>query len=299
PLARYGPYRGTGVSNGNLIGDSRGLDNTPETTLFYLNVKRQGSLFKFYIGRWRNHKHVNVWSETFNDLNGDFLGRLKFISLYITTFSDRPTPNRLRINSVEVFELKQLTVDQTPYILRAGDELIIDHESEGVFINGINAMPLKHFGSDFFELPNGYSSINIHPDDAFEGTIRIRERYKLGVDNMSKEFPDIAFVNVDGQAVPFTKPQHYKKGSTTDTLLTGEDNPLPTKDESVEARLQAIEQTQSQILDKLNDTNDTRLTESKVGYSYEEKPEGNRNDQFLELDTKDDYFHDGVEWVKW
>src|SRR5690625_2534971 len=81
---------------------------------------------------------------------------------------------------------------------------------------------------------------------------------------MSKEFPDIAFVNVDGQAVPFTKPQHYKKGSTTDTLLTGEDNPLPTKDESVEARLQAIEQTQSQILDKLNDTIDTRLTGSIV-----------------------------------
>src|SRR5699024_2140113 len=50
----------------------------------------------------------------------------------------------------------------------------------------------------------------------------------------------------------------------TDTLLTGEDNPLPTKDESVEARLQAIEQTQSQILDKLNDTIDTRLTGSKV-----------------------------------
>src|SRR5690625_3539704 len=81
---------------------------------------------------------------------------------------------------------------------------------------------------------------------------------------MSKEFPDIAFVNVEGQAVPFTKPQHYKKGSTTDTLLTGEDNPLPTKDESVEARLQAIEQTQSQILDKLNDTIDTRLTGSIV-----------------------------------
>src|SRR5690625_3976251 len=146
---------------------------------------------------------------------------------------------------------------------------------------------------------------------------------------MSKEFPDIAFVNVDGQAVPFTKPQHYKKGSTTDTLLTGEDNPLPTKDEgavnelksikseivnkqypnemdvtvknqidsvkvsnlqqvqdvnvlnpvasvnvnnlptdypdqAVEARLQAIEQTQSQILDKLNDTIDTRLTGSIV-----------------------------------
>lgn len=36
------------------------------------------------------------------------------------------------------------------------------------------------------------------------------------------------------------------------------------QDESVEARLQAIEQTQSQILDKLNDTIDTRLTGSNV-----------------------------------
>src|SRR5699024_10082842 len=43
---------------------------------------------------------------------------------------------------------------------------------------------------------------------------------------------------------------------------------LPTDypDKAVEARLQAIEQTQSQILDKLNDTIDTRLTGSKVGY---------------------------------
>jgi len=91
---------------------------------------------------------------------------------------------------------------------------------------------------------------------------------------MSKEFPDIAFVNVGGQAVPFTKPQHYKKGSTTDTLLTGEDNPLPTKDESVEARLQAIEQTQSQILDKLNDTIDTRLTGSNDEYRMPVEIEG-------------------------
>lgn len=43
-------------------------------------------------------------------------------------------------------------------------------------------------------------------------------------------------------------------------------NNLPTDypDQAVEARLQAIEQTQSQILDKLNDTIDTRLTGSNV-----------------------------------
>src|SRR5699024_1001565 len=61
-------------------------------------------------------------------------------------------------------------------------------------------------------------------------------------DKISVEFPDKQIVTVDNQIQ------------------------LPTDypDKEVEARLQAIEQTQSQILDKLNDTIDTRLTRSIV-----------------------------------
>ncbi len=178
-LGRVGPYKGGGESNGYVIGQHNyNCIIKTDTTLFNLYVKREGKLFTFYVGRWRNKKHEWVAKQTYLDVAGEYAGKLKFITLFIGNYKDRAVPTRLRINNVEVFELKQLTVDQTPYILRAGDELIIDHESEGVFINGINAMPLKHFGSDFFELPNGYSSINIHPDDAFEGTVRYRERYK-------------------------------------------------------------------------------------------------------------------------
>src|SRR5699024_5140711 len=59
-------------------------------------------------------------------------------------------------------------------------------------------------------------------------------------DKISVELPDKQIVTVDNQIQ------------------------LPTDypDKAVEARLQAIEQTQSQILDKLNDTIDTRLTGS-------------------------------------
>lgn len=41
------------------------------------------------------------------------------------------------------------------------------------------------------------------------------------------EFPQFVWLDVNGQLVPSTKPQHYKKGSTTETELTGHDNPLP------------------------------------------------------------------------
>jgi len=178
-LGRVGAYKGGGESNGYVIGQHNyNRIIKTDTTLFNLYVKREGKLFTFYVGRWRNKKHEWVAKQTYLDVAGEYAGKLKFVTLFIGNYKDRTVPTRLRINNVEVFELKQLTVDQTPYILRAGDELIIDHESEGVFINGINAMPLKHFGSDFFELPNGYSSINIHPDDSFEGTVRYRERYK-------------------------------------------------------------------------------------------------------------------------
>lgn len=44
------------------------------------------------------------------------------------------------------------------------------------------------------------------------------------------KFPQIEWIEIDGQMWPTTKPQHYKKGSTTETELTGHDNPLPTAD---------------------------------------------------------------------
>ena len=178
PLARYGPYRGGGRKNGNLIGDSNKVDNAREVTLFYLNAKREGDLFSFYIGEWRNHRHVGAWEETYLDLAKEYAGRIKFITLYVAKYGDRPNPSRLRINSVEVFELSQVVEDTTPYIVRKGDEIMIDCDAENVFINGRNAMPLKHIGSDFFHLESGYSTISVEPAEAFDGSVTFRERYR-------------------------------------------------------------------------------------------------------------------------
>ena len=175
PLARYGPYRG--ASAGYLIGDSKKNDKARETTLFYLRVKREGKRFEFYIGEWQNQKHVRNWTGKYNDKNNDFQGKLKYITLFIAKWGDRPNPTRLRINSVEVFELAQATVDQTPYILYPGDVVTFDNKEADILVNGEPRMDLKNFGGSPFKLKKGKNMLIVSPMDAFETRIRFRDKY--------------------------------------------------------------------------------------------------------------------------
>lgn len=178
PLARYGPYRGAGRQNGNLIGDTKKIDNARETTLFYLRARREGDMFDFYIGEWQSHKHIRSWHETYHDRANEYGGRLKYITLYIATWADRRTPSRLRINSVEVFEITQVTEDHTPYIIFPGDKIVFDHASDEILLNGENAMVHKDFGGRFFRLARGYNTLTVMPDDAFDVQLRFRPRYR-------------------------------------------------------------------------------------------------------------------------
>src|SRR5699024_8324114 len=99
-------------------------------------------------------------------------------------------------------------------------------------------------------------------------------------DKISVELPDKQIVTVDNQIQ------------------------LPTDypDKAVEARLQAIEQTQSQILDKLNDTIDTRLTGSNMEYySKDEATMPSANSVPLGafcmvVDTGNIWQSDGTDW---
>jgi len=77
-------------------------------------------------------------------------------------------------------------------------------------------------------------------------------------------FPQVDWVAVNGRDTPFTKPQHYKEGSTSETDLTGHDNPLPTTDKSVRAELESIKATQDKILKRLDEPLPTQLTGSNV-----------------------------------
>src|SRR5690625_809530 len=175
PLARYGPYRGGGVENGNLIGDREKVDDARDLTLFYLRAKREGKKFSFFIGEWMSQRYVREWSANYFDVNDDYGGKLKYISLYIAKFDDRPNPSRLRINSVEVFELETIQQDQTPYIIYPGDVVTFDHDAGDVLLNG--ELSKDNFFGDFFELEKGQNHLTITPEDTFDTVVKYRERF--------------------------------------------------------------------------------------------------------------------------
>ena len=177
PLARIGPYRGGGRSGGYLIGDDDKVDNARDTTLFYLRFRREGQTFNAYIGEWRSQRHVRNWTGTYHDVANEYMGRLKYISLYITSYQDRVRPSRLRINSVEVFELTKATVDQTPYIIYPGDVVEFDHVTKDIRLNGESRKDLKAFGGSFFTLKKGTNALTVMPENTFNTKITFRDRY--------------------------------------------------------------------------------------------------------------------------
>ncbi|MED4172557.1 phage tail family protein [Halalkalibacterium halodurans] len=178
PLARIGPYRGGGPSNGYLIGDADRFDNARDTTLFYLRFRREGKTFNVYIGEWMSQRHVRQWTGTYHDVANEYMGRLKYISLYITSYQDRVRPSRLRMNSVEVFELTKATVDQTPYIIYPGDVITFDHSTADILLNGESRKDLKDFGGSFFKLKKGLNTLTVTPENTFNAKVTYRERYR-------------------------------------------------------------------------------------------------------------------------
>ena len=178
-LGRVGEYRGAGPKNGYAIGQENYVqDKLGTNTLMNMSVKREGNLYTFYIARWRNNRHQNTYTATYRDNNGEYGGRLRYVQIYVGNYKDRAVPRRLRINNLEVFELKRLTLDQTPYILSAGDVVTFDHVLEEILINGEDSMRLKDFGADFFRLHSGYNQLTVSPEDTFEAYLRYTNKYK-------------------------------------------------------------------------------------------------------------------------
>lgn len=177
PLGTAGPHS-AGYGNGRVLGDqSWHNDNARDTTLFYLRARREGNEFSFYVGEWQSQRHINVWDGTYVDARGDYEGRLRYISLFVGSYQDRGTPSRIRINSVEVFELASVVEDQTPYIAYPGDSIMFNHDTGDITINGENRKDIKDFGGQYFKLNRGFNTLAVHPSDSFETRLTYREKY--------------------------------------------------------------------------------------------------------------------------
>ena len=173
-LSQLGQWQ-QGVS---LIGDNdRIIDNSRDNTVYYLRFKREGKRFTAYVAYVRNLKHQIIWEQSYTDINNQFQGRLKYVTLFIGSYQDRRVPSRLRINNIEITELKRVEEDQTPYILDVGDVVTFDHKNNDILVNGEPRKDLKNFGASFFTLKKGDNQLLVTPEDSFETNVRFRERF--------------------------------------------------------------------------------------------------------------------------
>lgn len=175
-LGRVGEY----VDNSTryvIGGGNYQQDDLKKVSLMYLRVKREGKKVTFYIAEIRNGRHHATLTRSMN-VSSDYLGKLKYVQLFIGNWKDRNRTFRTRINYVNVYELAQNTVDNTPYILYPGDIVTFDHVNEEILVNGEDRKDLKDFGGSFFSLTKGENQLIMHPANSFFGNVKFRPRYR-------------------------------------------------------------------------------------------------------------------------
>lgn len=147
-----------------------------------VRMRRIGQKYELYVARLKTGsndqgKHHDRFQVDYMDIDDEYQGRLKYVQINILRHKEGTSGNVPRINSIKVKELKEVTEDQTPYIIYAGDLVTFDHKDEDIFINGEPLNELKNFGGTFFPLYKGYNTIITYPDGAFDTNVTLRDKY--------------------------------------------------------------------------------------------------------------------------
>lgn len=74
-------------------------------------------------------------------------------------------------------ELLPKQSDVTPIIIRKGDLITIDTGAKIVKINDEDALSLKDFGSDYFNIEAGYNELIISPPNTFDTVVKWQDRF--------------------------------------------------------------------------------------------------------------------------
>ncbi len=146
-----------------------------------VRMRRVGQEFEFYVARLRTGEneglHHDILKQTFHDVNNEYQGKLRYVQINIARNTQGRSANVPRINAISVSELRQATIDQTPYILDVGDKVIFDHKDDDILVNGEPRNDLKNFGGSFFKLKKGENRLIVTPEDTFDTKVRFRDRY--------------------------------------------------------------------------------------------------------------------------
>lgn len=136
---------------------------------------------KFYVRRQTNEKGQQTWKVTVDKVVGHNTVKritssvlindkyptadLNNIVVYFGQYKDLPVVDVMNIQHVRVDNLVPYTPQENRPIFRAGDEVLINHNNNKVYVNGRLRMDDLDIGSQFFSVPTGSSAFVIATDD--------------------------------------------------------------------------------------------------------------------------------------
>ncbi|MCE5488298.1 phage tail family protein [Staphylococcus pseudintermedius] len=149
----------------------------------YIQVVRTGK--QFSIKSWKYDEPskdkrstpLDVNSSKYVDRGGMFQKKIRHITLFLGAYADYQ--EYLEINWLGVYLYEKLPKKKgvADYIIKRGDLVYVDTQAHSITIEGMPALDLKDFGSDFFKVKPGHTELVVHPFNSFDTTVKWQDRY--------------------------------------------------------------------------------------------------------------------------
>lgn len=97
--------------------------------------------------------------------------------MYIGKSAKHTNYMAINILGFSLQELLPKQSDITPIEIRQGDLIQIDTHAKSVTINGDDALKLKDFGSNYFNVESGHNELVISPPETFDTTVKWQDRW--------------------------------------------------------------------------------------------------------------------------
>lgn len=122
---------------------------------------------------------VHSWfsrSYSYYDFYGEYSAPITQVQVAIRKWPEEEE-TQMRVKDIKIWRINEQP-EGIPTILKAGDQLVIDHANDDILINGESRKDLKDFGATFFTIEPGYNTIFQSPKGALETVVYWRNKYK-------------------------------------------------------------------------------------------------------------------------
>lgn len=110
--------------------------------------------------------------------SGNFYQRpVRIARMYVGKSASHSRHMTCNIMGYSIQELLPKQSDITPIVIRKGDFILIDTHTNSATINGEDALPLKDFASNYFNIDAGHTELVVHPPETFDTTVKWQDRF--------------------------------------------------------------------------------------------------------------------------